>query len=424
MDHETPKPKGGTKTIVFAVLLTLANVVAAVFAAVMLAWAVAELQYQGERWGLIGVLLFGGLAMPVMLLLLVLSTVLAAVRARKLRWWGLLLLLLPIIAAVGLDAAALAVVFYEPAQSAREFKQAHAVHSSGLAEAVRAGDTERVSAILDRQRGLLWETTYTGDTPLLLAARGSDGEMVELLLSRGADPNASHYSGVTPLHVAAERGDTDVARMLLDAGARVNAEDANRRTPLWVAQRAGSTEVVRFLKSRGATAVNYEAEAVRAAEQGNLQQLRQLLDRGVDVNAKVPNGCTLLHFAAERGDLDMARYLLSRGADLHARAGIGTPLHVAANEGRPEMVRFLVGRGADVNATRSEGITPLHWACDKGHLETVRALLEAGADTTMQSKWGRIPLEQARRSGHTRIVELIRQHISQNGPATATAPVR
>nr|XP_028953887.1 phytochrome-interacting ankyrin-repeat protein 2-like isoform X1 [Malus domestica] len=83
------------------------------------------------------------------------------------------------------------------------------------------------------------------------------------------------------------------------------------------------------------------------------QQVRRLLDEGMDVNAaawgRKSKGVTPLHLAAEGGHLDVMDELLERGANIDARtkgACGWTPLHSAAKERRREAVKFLVENGA------------------------------------------------------------------------------
>ena len=59
-----------------------------------------------------------------------------------------------------------------------------------------------------------------------------------------------------------------------------------------------------------------------AAAEGNLVGTMQLLQRGVDVNARDPQGYTALIAAAINGRLSVSRWLLLQGADVNAASGI------------------------------------------------------------------------------------------------------
>ena len=100
-----------------------------------------------------------------------------------------------------------------------------------------------------------------------------------------------------------------------------------------------------------------------AAEQGDIEAVKEYLAIGTNVNAMGEDGETPLHFAAIGGQKEIAELLIAKGADVNARDSIGgTPLHKAALRGRKEIAELLIANGADVNAKDILGKTPLDWA--------------------------------------------------------------
>ncbi|GIL77977.1 hypothetical protein Vretifemale_7433 [Volvox reticuliferus] len=88
-------------------------------------------------------------------------------------------------------------------------------------------------------------------TPLHYAARGGHLDAVELLLQKGANPNAATRGmGATPLHRAAMQGHFFVVERLLAAGADARAVDCDLETPLHKAAVQGHGEVCRLLLER------------------------------------------------------------------------------------------------------------------------------------------------------------------------------
>lgn len=120
----------------------------------------------------------------------------------------------------------------------------------------------------------------------------------------------------------------------------------------------------------------------------DLEEVRQLLDEGANVNATHIGGGTALHHLVRvsaqmgmdglmirnkkiirpgqwdaTGHEAVAVLLTERGASIDALDGNRmTPLHVAALTGHAAAARFLLERGANINARDSEGHTPLYWA--------------------------------------------------------------
>ena len=86
--------------------------------------------------------------------------------------------------------------------------------------------------------------------------------------------------------------------------------------------------------------------------------------------------------------------LLTKGADVNARSEIGwTPLHrAAANNQNSEVIEVLLRAGADVNARDKNGRTPLHGAAEGNqNPEVIEVLVRAGADVNARSETGRTP---------------------------------
>jgi hypothetical protein len=117
---------------------------------------------------------------------------------------------------------------------------------------------------------------------------------------------------------------------------------------------------------------------VAAAEAGDLESVRQLLDEGTDVDATTASGITALMMAAHGGHLSLVRYLLARRADLNAQTKNGvTPLIAAAKEGHLDIVNLLLERGARTDLTLANGQNARDIALDEGHRDVADAVEEA-----------------------------------------------
>ena len=97
-----------------------------------------------------------------------------------------------------------------------------------------------------------------------------------------------------------------------------------------------------------------------------------------------------LRRAAGNGDLNRIRELIRAGVNIESPSSSGqTALYRAARNGEPPAVRLLLQLGANANAQEEDGWTPLHTAAKRGYTEIVRILLEGGADPTLETNTGR-----------------------------------
>ena len=139
----------------------------------------------------------------------------------------------------------------------------------------------------------------------------------------------------------------------------------------------------------------------RAARTGNNQRIVELLNKGVDIDAKNNDEWTALMIASRRSNdtssLDTVKLLLDRGADINSKDNDGwTALILASrrsNDGSSlETVKLLLDHKADVNIQNNNGITALMFAAGESNhnssLDTVKLLLDHKANVNIQDNIG------------------------------------
>jgi len=110
-----------------------------------------------------------------------------------------------------------------------------------------------------------------------------------------------------------------------------------------------------------------DEQLMEAADRGDLVEVKSLLDKGANIDARDGLGRTALTEAAEQGDLEIVRLLLSKGADVKANADSGWPaLTKAAARGHLELARLLLDNGVPIDAKDRNGSTALMKATRQG----------------------------------------------------------
>lgn len=91
-----------------------------------------------------------------------------------------------------------------------------------------------------------------------------------------------------------------------------------------------------------------EKGLIRAAEDGRLDLVRNLLEAGANPNAKSDGDVTVLIWAAARGHLEVVKALLESGAEPNARTRRGrTAVDIATQEGHDNVVALLRENGKE-----------------------------------------------------------------------------
>ena len=173
--------------------------------------------------------------------------------------------------------------------------------------------------------------------PSLVAACTNDNvEMVQYLVSKGADLNkqAPYWGGA--LHVASQYGCLSVMKYLLDSGVDVNTTNYRGCTPLMMICRLG------FCEEKCVNVINEEQKMVID------EVVEFLLLRGANAYHKSIEGYTVVHEAARYGRLDTIKALLAHlisplfsMEDSTSEDFVPCPLYLAAAYGFKASVKYL-----------------------------------------------------------------------------------
>jgi len=147
-------------------------------------------------------------------------------------------------------------------------------NKEGLYYIVKTGDKEKVELYISKGAYVNHYTTH-GYTPLHAAAYLGNTEIAELLISHGADVNATTITRYeeetlqfgdgtdqTPLHIAAEEGYYEMVKLLISHGAGADIRDTGNQTPSDLALARGHRHVAKLLRGETSIAEKITAHPV------------------------------------------------------------------------------------------------------------------------------------------------------------------
>ncbi|KAE8423773.1 ankyrin repeat-containing domain protein [Aspergillus pseudocaelatus] len=270
-----------------------------------------------------------------------------------------------------------------------------------LFEAVKRNSIPLVEYLLDRV-DINTRRPRDGRTALSFAAELGYVKMTKFLLDHGALVNIRQYTrtcadskgptfigGRTPLHWAADSRASakgEIIQLLLDHGANPNAAT-----------------------SAGRPALQF------VCIQGDCKSARILLDRGADVNFRsFHHGWCAVNEVAHFNHTELLKVLLEYNPLLDVTVDLKgdrkAPLHSAVCNRNHEFMNLLLENGADPDIGMFEGNTPLHLAAAMGWLEGINILLDSNASMDSQDDFlFETPLHKAARNRKVKACQLLCQ---------------
>lgn len=231
---------------------------------------------------------------------------------------------------------------------------------------------------LAMRRGVLGQEMWQAPR-LFHGFYGHQTVLLRRFLEAGDDPNICGPSGLSPLAMAATIGRENAIELLLARGADIEFSGRGELgSPLLVALSMGRWRAAQLLLARGAnvaatgsqggTALHEAALGLQTTpeQERRVVMARELLDRGVKVDARSRDGTTALALAAAMGHRDLVALLLERGADPSLRTGKAqlTAEDRARKAGHVEVAGLLAAQRP--RRTAAGGVSATERARDSG----------------------------------------------------------
>jgi len=232
-------------------------------------------------------------------------------------------------------------------------------------------------------------------TPLSMASKANDLDLVKFLLDYGAqtnpeiNPKYKKYYKSALMH-AFKQGNEEVAKCLLTkGGADINEKDSDGKTIFMYACENCSNDIIQFIinkncrisdkdeDNKGNTALHYICQTNNLENKENI--LKKLIETyKFDINKQNHKGESALHIVTNKSNASAIRYLIKSGADINIPdMKKFTPFVYACLNGNKKIVSiFAIKKECNVNAKGFNGKNALIYAFEKGLMDIASYLIE------------------------------------------------
>lgn len=255
-------------------------------------------------------------------------------------------------------------------------------------------------------------------SPLIVACANGHVAVAKALLEHDAKIEFFNMMGETALLAAVKNKHIEIVKLLLSHGANINVftQGENR---FWKGFRPRSVEEVETMSE----IISLERDRARtplmiAAENGDLEMVRLLLQHKADYRLATSKGKTAFVLAVQAGHADVAELFLSEcAANPNVTVELNA-LYIGVDREQPllwdvllrrdiQTLSVLIKYHVDVNQPSKDGKKPLLYAVEINLTEMAKLLLEGGASTDIYDQNGNPLLSIAQRNNNLEMVKML-----------------
>jgi len=201
-------------------------------------------------------------------------------------------------------------------------------HQKRALKAIADNDAMLLRSLIAKDAKLLTSALDDGEHLIHLSVRSGNTNVVREVISAGADVNVRSESDdeSTPLGIAVKKCLQDVVELLLTNGADPSLQQGYLNDAMFT--------------------------AILGGKPCHLTMIDILIGHGYDLDSGDPS--TPLMMSSDNNRIDISEKLLAAGADLNVVTRLGTALHVAVANNQPRFVKLFLDRGADASIKAPE----------------------------------------------------------------------
>lgn len=259
-----------------------------------------------------------------------------------------------------------------------------------LSIAIEQKNIEEIKNLINKKLDPNSKINEFGETLLMWACRNSQKELVEFLLSKGANLDIKDSDGETVLSYSENK--PEILKLLVSNGLNPNSKDSDGQPILNTSIRNSDTDLVRLLLEKGAN-VKYNPEEeyyspmYAAIYSENKDIIKMLIEAGIDINQKIEFETEydyylvpIIQWAVDKKYNDIVKLLLEKGSTFE-NDDFSIVYGLIRNKDFDNF-KLMIEKGLKLNEVREETdkLPILNWAIKNNYDDIALLAINKGAD--------------------------------------------